>query len=423
MIDNSQLVEAIERQIALAIEKYISEDFRDDLRQAQINNIIQRSVEKTTQELLSQNSSKLHEVIVDNVKNNGELTTQILSESIPYFKNGIDEQFKILLKSYISEEIATRDWQNRIQNAINQAVSRSSSELLSGLDSDSLIADTINQCLKLNDHEVMSAFSGIRDTSSGSKELVIMPECVVVENELVSKKIKNVGNIETDSLRVSDLSVTGTINVDNTSWQNLAESVSEKTFSKMDKRFLTETVDRVLETAKNDGIAFDNIRIGNQPLLDGNKLSDRITETAIEKTGTLKSLSVSGNADFSSTLHVVNGKIGVNTENPDMAVNIWDQEVSISFGKISSDRAFIGSTRKNEIAIGVNKRGDILIDSDGTTTINKLRVGRYSMGHADQVPGWAGTKGDLVFNTSIGKDGVFAWVCLGEFRWKSLKSA
>ena len=43
--------------------------------------------------------------------------------------------------------------------------------------------------------------------------------------------------------------------------------------------------------------------------------------------------------------------------------------------------------------------------------------------HDVQVPGWAGTRGDMVFNTNPGPDRVFAWVCLGAHKWQTLKSA
>ena len=50
-------------------------------------------------------------------------------------------------------------------------------------------------------------------------------------------------------------------------------------------------------------------------------------------------------------------------------------------------------------------------------------LGLHRISHDSQVPGWSGTRGDLVFNTSPGADRVFAWVCLGAHRWQTLKSA
>lgn len=336
--------------------------------------------------------------------------------------HAIEEQIKEVITEHVTETIKQPTWQNHLKTIINQVVSKMTGEMMSSTDNSEVISQVVRDSLTLNQDVLKQTFPGIQDFSKNKQELTILNDAVVIENELAASNIRAVDAVNSENINVRNLSVTGSINVDNQSWQTLADTISEKTFAQLDERFVTDTVDRVLETASNSGIAFDNIQVGDQLLVDGNRLSDYITDTKIEKTGTLKSLAVSGNTDLHNTLHVVNGRIGVNTDTPDMSLNIWDEEVSISVGKISSNRAFIGSNRKHEIALGVNRQGDIVIDSDGTTTIKSLRVGRNSISHADQVPGWSGTKGDFVINTSPGKDQVFAWVCLGDHRWKTLKS-
>jgi len=336
--------------------------------------------------------------------------------------HAIEEQIKEVITEHVTETIKQPTWQNHLKTIINQVVSKMTGEMMSSTDNSEVISQVVRDSLTLNQDVLKQTFPGIQDFSKNKQELTILNDTVVVENELAANNIRAVDAVNSENINVRNLSVTGSINVDNQSWQTLADTISEKTFAQLDERFVIDTVDRVLETASNSGIAFDNIQVGNQLLVDGHRLSDYITDTKIEKTGTLKSLAVSGNTDLHDTLHVINGRIGVNTDTPDMSLNIWDEEVSISVGKISSNRAFIGSNRKHEIALGVNRQGDIVIDSDGTTTIKSLRVGRNSISHADQVPGWSGTKGDFVINTSPGKDQVFAWVCLGDYRWKTLKS-
>jgi len=336
--------------------------------------------------------------------------------------HAIEEQIREVITEHVTETIKQPTWQNHLKTIINQVVSRMTGEMMSSTDNSEVISQVVRESLTLNEDVLKQTFPGIQDFSKNKQELTILNDTVVVENELAASNIRAVGAVNSENINVRNLSVTGSINIDNQSWDTLADSITEKTFAQLDERFVTDTVDKVLETASKSGIEFDNVRLGNQLLVDGNQLSNRITDTKIEKTGTLKSLEVSGNADLYNTLHVVNGRIGVNTDTPDMSFNVWDEEVSISVGKISSNRAFIGSNRKHEIALGVNRQGDIVIDSDGTTTIKSLRVGRNSISHADQVPGWSGTKGDFVINTSPGKDQVFAWVCLGDYRWKTLKS-
>jgi hypothetical protein len=101
---------------------------------------------------------------------------------------------------------------------------------------------------------------------------------------------------------------------------------------------------------------------------------------------------------------------------------VWDEEVSIVIGKNKANQAYIGTNRDNGIAIGVNRIAQIEIDVAGMTTIKQLRVGSHRIGHSAEVPGWSGTRGDMIFNSNPGADQAFAWVCLGAYKWQALKS-
>ena len=106
-----------------------------------------------------------------------------------------------------------------------------------------------------------------------------------------------------------------------------------------------------------------------------------------------------------------------------MALSIWDEEVSVVIGKNKAKQAYIGTNRDQGLVIGVNRLPQIEIDSAGLTAIKKLQVGLHKISHNTAVPGWSGTRGDIVFNSNPGPDRVFAWVCLGTFKWQTLKSA
>jgi hypothetical protein len=157
-------------------------------------------------------------------------------------------------------------------------------------------------------------------------------------------------------------------------------------------------------------------------MVDQNSLSSKITESKLQSVGQLRQLSVAGEASVYNTLHVKNKRIGINTEMPEMALSVWDEEVSVVIGKNKTKQAYLGTNRDQSLVIGVNRLPQIEIDTDGITTIKQLRVGVHRISHASQVPGWSGTRGDIVFNSSP-NDHVFAWVCLGAHRWQTLKSA
>ena len=181
-------------------------------------------------------------------------------------------------------------------------------------------------------------------------------------------------------------------------------------------------VQQVTEKIKIDGIDFDHVTIEGNTLVRDGRLSENITLSSLQTVGTLQRLRVAGEANLNNTLNVITRRVGVNTEEPEMALSVWDEEVSINIGKNKEKQAYVGTGRSQSLAIGTNRSTHIEIDADGMTQIKKLRVGVHQISHADMVPGWSGTRGDIVFNSNP-TDRVFAWVCLGNFKWQPLKSA
>jgi hypothetical protein len=246
-----------------------------------------------------------------------------------------------------------------------------------------------------------------------------MDDTTVVENQLTSRNL-NVVSVAT----IQDLVVRGTVNIDNRSWDSLADGISEKTLDRLSVQWKTLLTDQVAEQIKSKGINFDSVTIGGELLVNNNALSKNITDTNIKSLGILRTLEVAGESTFNNqTLSVLNKRIGVNTTTPEMALSVWDEEVSIVVGKNKANEAYIGTNRAQGVSIGVNRIPQIEINADGLTRIKQLQVGLHRISHSPQVPGWSGTKGDIVFNSNLGDDRVFAWVCLGAYRWKTLKSA
>jgi hypothetical protein len=227
----------------------------------------------------------------------------------------------------------------------------------------------------------------------------------------------------TQDLSINNLVVTGTINTDNRSWNELKDVISQQVLAATTERWYRELVEQVLERAKSGGINFKSVLIDNQPLIENNTLSSAVVDSHLQSTGTLKALKVAGVAQFGQTMHVAGRRVGINTQEPEMALAVWDEEVSIIAGKLSKQQAFVGTARLQNLAIGVNRVPQIEIDVDGLTTIKQLRVGRHRISHAGTVPGYSGTRGDLVLNSDPKPGTPFAWVCLGAFQWQSLHSA
>jgi hypothetical protein len=132
---------------------------------------------------------------------------------------------------------------------------------------------------------------------------------------------------------------------------------------------------------------------------------------------------VLGDTHLNDTVSVTPKRMGINTTQPEMALTIWDEETSLVAGKHKDKTAFIGTARRQSLAIGVNKQASIEIAEDELTTIKKLQVGVNRFSHGTEVPNYSGVKGDIVFNANANVNSpIFAWICLGGFRWKVLKA-
>ena len=336
----------------------------------------------------------------------------------------VKEQIKVVVEQLIDSSVESlvndAAWLAKVEEQINQAVVGRVAMQFGQIDVNPIIKERVDEHMGRFQQDMLKNFAstGISDQSS-SCQLTIMDDATVVENQLTTRDL-TVVNVAV----IQDLVVKGSVNIDNSSWDLLSDGISEKTINRLSDAWKTLLTAQVADQIKTDGIEFDSVRINGEPLVSGNTLAKSITETNIKSLGTLTTLTVDGESTFNNqTLSVLNKRIGVNTLAPEMALSIWDEEVSIVIGKSKANEAYIGTNRAQGVAIGVNRQPEIEISTDGLTRIRQLQVGVHRIGHAAQVPGYAGTKGDIVFNADAGDSSVFAWVCIGGHRWKTLKSA
>ena len=304
-------------------------------------------------------------------------------------------------------------WLSRIEHMINQTVVQETITRIKGIDLNPVIKQCVDESMSVFQQNLLTQFTSVGITdNAGTTQLTITDDATIVKNSLLAP-----------SISVQELIVKGTINTDNPSWQNLIEGIGQKTLNLMTEDWTAGLVQQVSEQIQAQGIDFDQVTIGGERLVNKNQLSSSITNSSLQTLGILQQLTVKGEAHINETFSVVNRRVGVNTAEPEMALSVWDEEVSIIIGKNKAKQAYIGTNRDQGIAIGVNRIPQIEINADGLTQIKKLQVGVHRISHDVKVPGWSGTRGDIVFNSNPGEDGVFAWVCLGLFKWKPLKSA
>lgn len=423
MLDPKVIEQLVQEQVATIVNQQVEEALSSDAWLAPLE---QKIVQYTQDHLLRKfsNAAMVPEII-DAVKQG--VTELFVSGRIPNLQefinpstveSSVNQAVEQLLESSITKLTQNTAWLTRVEDKINQAVTYQTIAKLGSIDINTLIRDRVDENMDKFHSKMREDFSsvGIEDQAT-STQLTIMDDHTVFENNLTARDL-TIAN----SAQIQNLVVTGSINTDNYAWDSLSADIAEKTFSRVTGAWQADLVQQVAEHIKTTGIEFDRVTVDGQLLVDGDRLGDAIKETSINSTGPLRDLRVLGGTSLNETLNVNRKRVGVNTEEPEMALSIWDEEVAINIGKHKEKTAYIGTSRTQGIAFGTNRTAHIEITADGLTQIKKLQVGVHRISHDTQVPGYSGTKGDIVFNANPTTN-VFAWVCLGAYKWQPLKSA
>lgn len=313
-------------------------------------------------------------------------------------------------------------WISKMEQQINESVARKFGQRLSSVDINSLVIGAIEPAVRLYFEQQTDRGSGLKDLANQTR-LTLTDDAVTVDAALNAQSLAVTGDAEiSKTLTVRDLAVKGTINTDNQSWKDLSEAITNQTLERMTVEWRDQLVKSVANQIQNDGISFDHVRVGDDSLIEGDALSHNIKRSSLTQIGTLDTLVVSGSADLGRSLAVRPRRVGINTEHPDMALSVWDEEVALVFGKQKDQTAYIGTLRPQNLVIGINRHAAIDINEQGQVMVNHLTVGRHRICHEPECPNYSGTKGDIVFNSNPKNDGVWGWQCLGAFRWTPLKS-
>jgi hypothetical protein len=424
MLNTVEIEQIIQEQINIEVKDYISKTLSSTDWVTSIENKIVQNVQSQILQKLS-NIQAVPEII-ESIKNSvGDLLEQGKIPGIDQYINAVEvsQAVDLSVEKYINTLVESLGqdpgWVEKIERMINQAVVQRTVAKIASTDINTVIHQRVDENLATVHQKFMKNFTtnGIADQAT-SLQFTIMDDATVVENRLVAQQLEVVG-----TTHIGDLTVTGSINTDNRSWNNLAEEIGRRTLNKIEADWRNQLVAQVKDEICQHGIDFDTVKIQGEPLIIGNTLTSAVTDTNIQKLGHLRSLNVKGEAHIYDTVSVVNHRVGINTSAPESALSIWDEEVSVIIGKYKSKQAYVGTSREQGLTLGVNREPQIEIDITGLTRIKKLQVGLHKISHDVQVPGWSGTRGDMVFNANPGADRVFAWVCLGAHKWQTLKSA
>lgn len=254
--------------------------------------------------------------------------------------------------------------------------------------------------------------TGIQDKSSET-QVTIMDNVTVFENQLVSKQLHIAGEATIEG----DLNVSGNITFSDEIFNKLINLSSVAFNEEIKNGAFKDFSDQVFEKISAEGISVDNIKYINYPLVHNYGLAPNILNSNLQKIGVLKELQVIGETLLDETLYVSNGRIGFNTMEPESALDIWDQEIQITVGKLEKDFGIIGTPRAQTLVFSSNKNYNLSLLPDGSVAVNEIKIGASRHTSADKEPKNDAPLGSIVWNSSPAIGSPIGWVSLGSARW------
>lgn len=347
--------------------------------------------------------------------------TDLLKDQI---KQAVDSAVQHHVNELIQAFVLDPEWMAKIETLVTQNFLQKFNGLVGEFDLDSAVAANIDTAIE-RWHQRMSIdfrTRGIHDRAEQT-QIEVMDDVTVINNTMAVPAMVVADDAEVQgTVTVKDLVVRNTVNVDAPAWQQLKDTVRDQALQSMTDQWREQLVSDVLDRARESGIDFNSIHLNGFPLVMGNRLNPDVTVTNIQHTGTLDELKVSGSVDLNDTVSVRRGRLGINTQDPEMPLTIWDQEVVLIAGRHEKNTAYLGTSKKQTLHIGINRSPVLTLQDDGLVVLKELRLDRWRIGHTNTVPNWQGTRGDIYFNHDPKPDAAFAWVCLGGTRWQSLKA-
>jgi hypothetical protein len=254
--------------------------------------------------------------------------------------------------------------------------------------------------------------TGIDDKASMC-QLTIMDDVTVVENNLLTKDLTVKGTTTIEG----DLNITGTVPESSPFFVNVVMAATNNVRTSLDSVVFASYADLVTDNIKTNGLDLNKLTLDGNDILNGNALGNYIVNSNLQKVGVLQELQVSGETLLSQTLYVSNKRVGINTLEPDGALNVWDQEVELRFSKQTSNTGILEAPRNQTLILSSNGKNNAKLNPDGSITVNKINLNGVSFASSPTPPGDNQPQGAIVFNSSPSLGGPMGWVSLGDAKW------
>lgn len=249
--------------------------------------------------------------------------------------------------------------------------------------------------------------TGIQDVAEDI-ELTVADQVVVVENTLIARNAEVKENFVANDVSVNNITINDQL--------ILNENINKQFVSLFKDTLYSELAVRKVDVVQNP------IYANGKEALTENSLGPSIINSNLRKLGRLTELNVGGIAQFNDTLIVTdNGKIGINTSEPEGALTVWDDDSELTIKRYKKKNMYIGTMRDTDLSLGVGNDIKLAIRKDGTIAMNHIELGGIKISVAAEIPAGVGLPGELVIMKNAKEDEPWAYRCIGGDRWKAIK--
>ena len=254
--------------------------------------------------------------------------------------------------------------------------------------------------------------TGIQDSASRC-QVTILDAATVFENRLVATGLEITG----DTTFKGKVIIEGDLPTTSPFVSKLVDLVTQSFNDKYDQGTFDQYCDRVFDKIVDEGIDASLIKVNEQPIVNQGVLAGTVIHSNLQSVGALKELQVIGETLLDQTLYASNRRVGINTIDPESALDIWDQEVQVVIGKRQQDTAIIGTTRNQKLVISANNRDQLTVNTDGSVSVKSLNIGNANHTSSPFMPTDNRAVASVVWNESPVLGGPIGWVSLGGARW------
>ena len=404
----SGLVESLSAQILESVTAKIDAEIQDLLNKKILEADINSKVEKAA-ETAAMIAAKKYEPNLESID-------KFLAQSTSVIVQNITNTAEKLVKDAVSAKVNSIDFESAASSSYESIITKKLTEF--DFPAGSIKLSSIGYDTKISgDHitgGIINNFASVGiDDKSTSIKLTLLDSHTVVENHLLTNEL----TVKGETVFEGNIGLNGTMNTSSPGFITIIDTAANKVTEKLDKQFFADYSDIIFEKIKTNGLDLSKITLDGKEVFASGALGSAVTVSNLKKVGVLEDLQVKGDSLITNTLYTTNRRVGINTLEPHSALTLWDEEVEISIGKKQNGIAQIGTTRNQSIALSTNSKTNLLLNPNGSVTMQQMNLGQMSFSSAATPPNYDAAKGTVVFNANPSLGGPLGWVSLGNAKW------